>query len=233
MNRPPYYPKESKKKVIADFREGLDYIRNTPSLGVLVLMLSIISLLVLPYSTVLPEFAKVIFKGDAKTFGYISSFISVGAVMATIYLASRKPGTHLRRILFGSTIIMGIGMICFSRIRSFPLAMFFAAFTGFGSIAQFTVVNITIQSEAAPGMRGRAIGVLLMAIFGMLPLGSVIVGFVSQRAGAPATVLAEGIIAVIIALVFIDFLTKKPAKPAVNDIETRETQQIIAERLEE
>ena len=232
MDRPSYHPKETKKKVTSDFIDGFSYIWKTPSIGLIILMLAIVSLLVLPYNTVLPVFAKVIFKGDAKTFGYITSFISVGAVTGTIFLASRKPGTHMRRILFYSTVIMGIGMIFFSQLKSFPLAMFFAALTGFGSIAQFTVCNIVVQSESSPQMRGRAIGILLMAIFGMMPLGSVVVGAVSERIGAPATVLGEGILAIIIALVFIKYLTNKPPDSATTNIETEKTRNIVQEGLQ-
>jgi MFS family permease len=209
MKLPVHELKKSEKKVIAEFAEGFSYLKKTPAIGLVILMLAIISLLVLPYNTVLPVFAKVIFKGDASTFGYINSFIGVGAVTGTIFLASRKPGAHLRRILFISTIMMGAGLICFSQIKNFPLAMFFAAMAGFGSVAQFTVCNIIAQSESMPQMRGRVIGILLMAIFGMLPLGSLLVGAVSQHIGAPATVLGQGIIGIIVALLFIRFLNKK------------------------
>ena len=231
MDRPSYHPKESKRKVTGDFVDGFSYIWKTPSIGLIILMLAIISLFVLPYNTVLPVFAKVIFNGDAKTFGYITSFISVGAVIGTFFLASRKPGTHMRRILFVSTIIMGIGMIFFSQLKSFPLAMFFAGLTGFGSIAQFTVCNIVVQSESAPQMRGRAIGILLMAIFGMMPLGSVIVGAVSERIGAPTTVLAEGILAIIIALSFVKYLTNTVTNTTKTKIETEEAKNIVEEGL--
>jgi len=231
MDRPSYHPKETKKKVTRDFIDGFSYIWKTPSIGLIILMLAIISLLVLPYNTVLPVFAKVIFKGDAKTFGYITSFISVGAVVGTIFLASRKPGTHMRRILFYSTIVMSIGMILFSQLKSFPLAMLFAALTGFGSIAQFTVCNIVVQSESAPEMRGRAIGILLMAIFGMMPLGSVIVGAVSERIGAPDTVLAEGVLAIVIALAFIKYLTNKTPGSTKSGIETEEIKNMVDEGL--
>jgi hypothetical protein len=100
--------------------------------------------------------------------------------------------------------------------------MFFAGLTGFGSIAQFTVCNIVVQSEAAPQMRGRAIGILLMAIFGMMPLGSVIVGAASERVGAPTTVLAEGILAIVIALAFVKVLTNMGADTAISAIRTKD-----------
>jgi len=208
MKLPVHEPKKSEKKVIAELVEGFAYLKKTPSIGLVILMLALVSLLVLPYNTVLPVFAKEIFKGNAATFGYITSFIGIGAVIGTIFLASRKPGTHLRRILLLSTLIVGVGLICFSQIKNFPLAMFFAALAGFGSIAQFTVCNIIVQSESAPAMRGRVISILLMAIFGMMPLGSLLVGAVSKQIGAPATVFGQGIAALIIAMLFSKFLRK-------------------------
>ena len=94
--------------------------------------------------------------------------------------------------------------------------MAFATLTGFGSIAQFTVCNIIVQSESASDMRGRVIGILLMAIFGMMPLGSLIVGAVSEHVGAPITVLAQGILALIVALIFANFLTKRNTAPSAH-----------------
>ncbi|WP_461450498.1 MFS transporter [Mucilaginibacter sp.] len=209
MKLPVYIPKTVRKKVVAEFAEGLAYVKNTPSIGLVVVMTAAISLLVLPYNTVLPVFAKIIFKGGASTFGYINSFIGIGAVSGTIFLASRKPGGNLKRILFLSAILLGVGLICFSQIKFFPLAMVFAAVAGFGAMGQYTASNIMVQSGSDPAMRGRAIGILLMAIFGMSPLGSLITGAVSERFGAPATVLGQGIIALIIALVFIRFLFRR------------------------
>jgi len=212
MKLPAYIPRKSNKKIITDFGEGFAYIKSNRDIGLMVAMLAAVSLLVLPYNTVLPVFAKVVFKGDASTFGYINSFIGIGAVTGTIFLASRKPGVHLKRILFISTLLMGLGLICFSQITNFPAAMLFAAIAGYGSIAQFTISNIVVQSDAAADMRGRTMGILLMAIFGMMPLGSLLTGAVSQHIGAPATVLAQGIIAVAIALIFVKFLTRPHKK---------------------
>jgi MFS family permease len=209
MNRPVWQPQQSGKTILGEFSEGFNYVRTTPVIGQIILMVAIASLLVMSYNTVLPVFAKVIFKGGASTFGYITSFVGVGALLGTIFIASRKPDTHLKRILFVSTILMGVGLIGFALVGSFPVAMLFAVLTGFGGMTQYTICNIMVQSESEPRMRGRAIGILLMAIFGMLPLGNLLVGGVSQHIGAPATVLAQGIISIVLALVFIEFLTKR------------------------
>jgi MFS family permease len=229
MKLPAMPPKNKDKKVLAEFAEGFAYLKRTPNIAWMIVLLGLVSLLVLPYNTVLPVFAKEIFKGNASTFGLINGFIGAGAVVATVFLASRKPGAPLKKILFISMLVMGVGMICFSQARYFPLAMFFTTLAGFGGIALYTVSNIVAQSESAPEMRGRVIGIMLMAIFGMAPLGSLVVGAVSQHIGAPATVLIQGIIAIVLALVFTRFLTRPATKPAVIDVPVEEVEELVME----
>ena len=47
---------------------------------------------------------------------------------------------------------------------------------------------------------------LLMAMTGMLPLGSLLTGAISQKIGAPDTLFCQGILALIIVAVFANFL---------------------------
>lgn len=202
MNLAPYQPKKTEKRAIAEFAEGFRYLNERRDIGTIFLLLGIVSLLVLPYNTVLPIFAKVIFRGDASTFGYINSFVGVGSVLGTIYLASRRPGAHIKRILLVATLLLALGLIAFSLTERLAPALGFAVLIGFGAIAQFTVSNIYVQAESAPQMRGRVIGILLMAIFGMMPLGSLVVGGISERFGARPTVLGEGVICFLVAVVF-------------------------------
>ena len=124
MKLPVYQPKKANKKVIAEFAEGFTYIKNTPDIGLIIVMLAVVSLLVLPYNTVLPVFAKVVFKGDASTFGYINSFVGIGAVTGTIFLASRKPGTHLRKV------INGTGFDLFFTNKELPAGYAFCRYSG-------------------------------------------------------------------------------------------------------
>lgn len=58
-------------------------------------------------------------------------------------------------------------------------------------------------------MRGRVMSYVAMAYFGMLPLGSLLIGALSQKIGAPNTILCEGVIALLIAAIFSGTLRKK------------------------
>ena len=208
MNLPKFIPQQHSKKIINEFKEGLKYLRQTPSIGFIILMLACVSLLVLPFITLLPIYAKVIFNGNAATFGYLNSAIGLGAVGGAFFLASIKTGTDLKKILFINLLIFGAGLILFSHINNLPIALFFAMITGFGMMSQTTVSNTIIQTSVSKEMRGRVISYYAMAFFGMQPIGGLLIGTVSHYAGAPYTILAEGIAAICIAFIFLPFLRK-------------------------
>ena len=208
MKLPPAAQHPAQKKIVAELKDGFVYIRHTPIIGMTLLMLSCVSLLVLPYKTLLPVFAKIVFKGDATTFGYINSFIGLGALGGAFFLASLKPGVDLKIVLLINTFILGFSLMFFSHISYFPLAMLFATTCGFGMMAQTTVGNTIVQIHAAPNMRGRVMSFFALAFFGMLPLGSLAVGGLSQKIGAPNMLLCQGAIAIIIAIIFLNYLRK-------------------------
>ncbi|WP_082035937.1 MFS transporter [Pedobacter lusitanus] len=192
MKLPVYVTAPVKKKIRSDLSDGFTYLKNTSSIRIMMLMLGLISLLVLPYNTLLPVFAKVVFKGDAATYGYINSFIGAGAVISSVFLASVKPEANLKFILLINTIVLGVSLLLFSQFSYFPLAMFFAALSGFGMMCQTTICLTIIQVDSDPEMRGRVMSYVAMAYFGMLPLGSLIIGVISQKIGAPAAIFFSG-----------------------------------------
>jgi MFS family permease len=220
MKLPPYVPNENKKKISKDLKEGFAYLKQTPSIATVIIMLACMSLLVLPFTTLLPVYAKVIFAGNASTFGFLNSFIGLGAILGGVYLASQKTGSDLRKILMVNTVIFGIGLIIFSHMTSLPLALIFAAVAGFGMMSQTTISNTIIQTNVIPEMRGRVLSYFVMAFFGMQPLGALLIGGVSQYIGTPNTILAEGIAALIILFLFIPYLRRNLKKKNNNINET-------------
>jgi MFS family permease len=209
---PPFIPHPQSKKVLREFKEGFVYLKKTPTIGMVILLLGCVSLFVLPYNTLLPVYAKVIFKGNASTFGYLNSFIGLGALTGAVFLASLKAGVDLKKILFINLLVFGAALALFSHMTNFPVALFFAMLAGFATMSQTTISNTIIQTKASSKMRGRVISYFAMAFFGMQPLGGLLIGTVSQYIGAPNTILAQGVAAVLIAVIFLPFLRKDSLK---------------------
>jgi MFS family permease len=222
MKLPKYVPKAHKKNVFGELEEGMAYLKRTPSIAFVLIMLALISLLVLPYNTLIPYFARDVFRGTARTFGVIDSFIGLGAFSGAIFLASQKTGANLKKILCINTLVFGAGLILFSHEHFYPLALIFVTIAGFGMMSQITISNTLIQTTVAPKMRGRVISYYAMAFFGMQPLGGLIVGSISKWIGAADTIMGQGVAALLIGLVHWRYLRKENLKkeqllPAVEE----------------
>ena len=208
MRLPAYVPKTRKQNVLTEIKEGLAYVRRTPSISFILLMLGLMSLLVLPYNTLIPVYARDIFHGTAATFGVIDSAIGLGAFSGAIFLASLKPGSNLRRILAINAFVFGTGLMLFSHTSIYALALVFAMIGAFGMMSQITITNTLIQTTALPSMRGRVISLYAMAFFGMQPLGGLIIGSVSQKFGVENTLMAQGFVAIMISGLHFWFLRR-------------------------
>lgn len=209
MKLPKYVKKEHTKNVFGELKEGMAYIKRTPSIAFTLVMLALISLMVLPFSTLIPYYAKDVFKGTASTFGIIDSFIGLGAFSGAIFLASIKAGSNLKKILFINTLVFGAGLVLFAHERSYPLALLFVTIAGFGMMSQITVSNTLIQTTVAQNMRGRVISYYAMAFFGMQPLGGLLVGAISKWVGTTDTMMGEGVAALLIGMLHWRYLRRE------------------------
>lgn len=212
MRLPKTRTTHHEKNVIQDLKDGWAYLKNAKSIRFLIAMLALISLFTLPFSTLIPVYAKDIFKGTASTFGIIDSMIGLGAFGGAMFLASLNPGRNLRKVLAVNTLVFGAGLVLFSHMQYYPLALVCAMLAGFGMMSQITITNTIIQTTVDAKMRGRMISFYAMAFFGMQPLGGLIVGSVSQMIGVPNTVLAEGCIAIFIGYLHFRFLKRNKLK---------------------
>lgn len=230
MKLTPHKKTVVKKNAGSEIAEGFNYLKKTHTIGVIILMFSLVSLLVMPYNTLLPVFAKVIFKGDAATFGYINSFIGLGAIAGTFYLASMKSSTDLKMIVLLNTAMLGVGLIFFSHISQFMPAMVFATLSGFASVNLTTTCITIVQVQTETHMRGRVMSYVALGYFGMLPVGSLLIGVISQHIGTPDTILAEGIISIGIAFLFSKVLRKD--KPHRRDrLQLQEAENLTLEKI--
>lgn len=208
MKFPKFQPPPVQKKVFSELSEGFRYLRETPAITIVILLISCLSLLILPYDTLEPVFARVVFNGNAATYGYISSSIGLGALIGTLLIASAPKGIDLRKVVLASIAILAAGLILFSQMGTLGLALPFALILGVGSITPISTSITIIQMETDAQMRGRVMGYVVLAFFGMLPLGSLMISTLSQHIGAPMTMLCQGIAALLITVVFYGLFRK-------------------------
>lgn len=187
-------------------REGFTYSLGFPPIRSLLLLLALVSLIGMPYTVLMPIFAKDILHGDSDTMGFLVGASGVGALIGALYLASRKSVRGLARIVPLAAAVFGAGLIALSFSRQIWLSIGLMVFTGFGFITQAASSNTLLQTIVDDDKRGRVMSLYTMAIRGIAPLGSLMAGALAASIGAPYTFMLGGLGCLLGALIFARYL---------------------------
>jgi len=189
-------------RVLKGVREGFSYVFGFTPIRSVLLLLALISLVGMPYRVLMPVFARDILHGGPDTLGFLMASSGVGALMGSIYLASRKSVLGLGKWIALASSIFGIGLIAFSLSRVFWLSLFLILLSSFGMMVQMASSNTVLQTVVDEDKRGRVMSFYAMAIRGMAPFGSLLAGGLASKIGAPHTLMIGGVSCVLGSLLF-------------------------------
>ncbi|MTH15197.1 MFS transporter [Flavobacterium sp. LC2016-01] len=216
MRITPHIKAEDKFKMLDDFLEGLDYVKKETEMAKMLLMLMCSSLFVISFNTLMPVFAKDIFSGNAQTFSWFESAAGIGSIVSAIYLANLKRADNMNKIMIAASLLLGFSVIILAYSNSLTIALICMALSGVGMMAQTSAINIYVQTQSSVNMRSRSISYYLMAYQGMIPVGSLLIGYVSHIIGTRNTVAIQGIICIVSVIVYVYYKNRSSQE----DLET-------------
>ncbi|ETZ21126.1 MFS transporter [Pedobacter sp. V48] len=202
----------SEKSIWIELEEGFKYVSGDRELSSMILMIGISSLFVIPFNTLMPIFAKDLFHGDAGTFSWFESAAGLGSVISAMYLANLRSAKPLKRIVVLASTIFGVSLILLAYSGILSLALVFMAFGGIGMMAQTSAINTYIQTHTIPEMRARAISYYIMAYQGMIPIGSLLIGWTAQAFGPRLAVCLAGVIGLCATAMFVVYQNKRTGR---------------------
>jgi MFS family permease len=189
-------------RVLQELKEGFSYVFDFAPIKYIILMLGLVSLMGMPFSVLMPVFAKVIFHGGSHTFGFLMGASGIGALGAALYLASRKNVLGLFKRIPLAAGIFGSGLVAFSFSRFYLFSLLLMIVTGFGMMFQLASSNTILQTIVDDDKRGRVMSFYTMAFMGTAPFGSLLAGGLAHIIGAPYTILIGGISIILGASIF-------------------------------
>lgn len=188
--------------VLKGIKEGFNYTFGFMPIRYVILLLALVSLMGMPYTVLMPVFAKNILHGGPHTFGFLMGASGIGALTGAIYMASRKSVLGLGKIVPFFAAFFGLGLILFSLSHFFMLSVILMAITGFGMIMQMTSSNTILQTIVDDDKRGRVMSFYTMAFMGTAPFGSLMAGASANYIGAPNTLIIGGAFCILGAVIF-------------------------------
>lgn len=184
-------------------KEGYRYASSFPPILYILLLMALINLMGMPYIILMPVFARDILHGGPQTLGFLMGASGVGALIAALYLASRKSVLGLVKLIIIASSTFGMGLVAFSFSQYFSLSLCIMFFTGIGMIASLASANTILQTIVDEDKRGFIMGLYTMTGVGIMPFGSLMAGGLASRIGAPNTIAIGGIVCILGSLFFL------------------------------
>lgn len=176
------------------FRDGLRYLRDTPSARLLILALTAVNLTASSYATLLPILAKGAFAGNAGTLGWLWGAAGCGAFAGTVLLARQGTLERTARRLPLAVCGCAFGLVAVGALAG-PLAAALAlALLGFTLTLCNAGGNILLQAEAPARLRGRVVAFFMATRFGFEAIGGLIGGLIADRLPVRASFVVEAAI---------------------------------------
>lgn len=179
--------------------EGLRYVAARPELIWPIVLVGFVGTFGLNLPIVLTGFATSVFPTGAAGYGLFNTLVALGSLGGAL-LAARRRSSRLRSIVFGAA--------CFGAVEAVTAlaptrASYAVALVGVGASAlSFQIAaSATVQLATDTAIRGRVMSVYMMVLIGGTPIGSPIIGWVTEQFGARIGMLACGVVPATAALV--------------------------------
>lgn len=161
------------------------------------LIVMLVSLLIVPFTTLLPVFARDILQVGAPGQGLLLTAMGVGAVISAVLIASAGDRLPRGMLMLVGVTLYGFIIVMFAASHWFWLSMVLMVIVGLCHVHCHALVQTIIQSYSPSEFRGRT-----MAIFHMsqvvMTAGAMLFGALSSMVGAQWAVASMGAVGALI-----------------------------------
>jgi len=178
-------------------REGLRYVRRTPALLWPIVLVFFVGTFGYNFAIILSAYTKDVFDAGADVYGLLNTVMAAGSVAGALVAARRTSATL--SVLFLSAAGVGVGLIVLGLTPWFIPFAGLLVVVGFISVTFNTLGNSSVQLASSPELRGRVMSLYMLVFMGGTPLGSLVVGWITEAWGAPTALVVSGGVCVVAA----------------------------------
>jgi len=171
-------------------------------------LVALMSFTIVPYSSLMPIYAKVHFAGGPQTLGFLLAAAGSGALVAMVWLAGRGSVRGLGRVIASAALASGAALAAFSHLSVFWLALALMVPIGGGVTLAAASSNTILQTIVDDRLRGRVAGFYTLAFLGVAPLGHITAGVLAGAIGVQNAFLINGVACLVGGLAFLRLLPR-------------------------
>lgn len=178
-----------------DIAAGYRYSLATPQIRVALMLVGVSAMFGAAYLSMLPAFARDILHGTSTSYGTLMTGVGIGALIGA-YGLSRIHERWLTAAPIVASASFGMCLILFSHSHVLWLSVLLLLPTACSLMLLGGTTNTIIQIAADEHYRGRVISHYTQSFLGMMPWGSLLLGFLASRIGIAESVTLGGAIVV-------------------------------------
>jgi len=177
-------PPATQVSAVDGIREGLVFMRDTPSVAALMRLVTVFSVLGIPFLTLMPVVARDMLHLGAGGYGLLLASVGVGGLLGALGLAAIGDHFSRGRLLLIASMSFASLLIIFSFVRSPAVACVVLVGIGFSMIVNNALSNSLLQHLVPDHLRGRMMATYAFVVIGISQvLGSLAAGSIAHAAG--------------------------------------------------
>jgi MFS family permease len=201
----PPVPTGERRAIVDELKSGLDYVRHQRLILTLTVLVTIGTFLAMPLITMLPAFAHTVLADAGGTpetrLSFLMACQGLGAITGALLIGTIGRFRHMGRTLLGVQALMGLLIALFALSRTPALSYLLIFFCGIAFMALFSMSFSIVQLSVPEHLRGRVVSIYMVAARGGGPLGALAAGYVADLYSAPAAIVTNGVLLVLVTAV--------------------------------
>ena len=185
------------REVFSNLAEGFKYAFSSQTIVAVIVITVFMNLLLFPYMQMVTVVSKNILFVGPLLMGILMASDGLGALVGSTLIASRNKMVYHGRIYLYGSILSLIALMFFSMSSWYLVSLPLLLILGIGTSGFGTMQSAIVLLVSRPELRGRALGVVTLAI-GAGPIGSLVVGAVSEWIGPANALLFNSIIGLVL-----------------------------------
>ena len=170
-----------RERFVHQFREGLVYVRDRPSLRLAVMLsFSVASMGAVFTFALTPSIADDIFATGGGGLGALATMAGIGSIVGSFFISG--PGGRIRRSNMegGAVAVYVIGLLVVPLTTTMTVGLAGFCLLGMAHMLHGVTVNTAVQVQVHEAYRGRVMSVWLMAVLAGLPIGAFVGGILAD-----------------------------------------------------
>ena len=175
------------------------YLSRHPDVAWTIFLVGMFGTFGLNFPIVLTAMAKSTFHGDASTYGLFNITLAIGSAAGALFAGA---AAHPRpRMLVLSAAAFGLLQAAAAFAPDLAMFLVLLGALGLVNLAFQSMANASVQLAVDPRLRGRVMGLYMLAFIGGTPIGAPIVGAITSQFGARAGMAVCGVVPTLAAVV--------------------------------